>query len=197
MIRKELKLSCGSVIEIYDNVFTDHEMQFFLWFAQKCHYEFGRNSSDTILLNKGSFFSCVFTPKDDQNFSFNNKQLVQKITTGTVPVQSWINATLPGSWYYSHVDVFDQTLTETPITLLYAINEIWNTNHGGETLFYNSYGEKEFALDFTPGRIIKFDGRLKHKPAIVQGNYEPRYMYTCKYFPENHLTNKIKNNSLD
>ena len=177
MNHKILKLTCGSIIEIYDSVFTISEMTHFYEFSFHSKYKFGRGSNIASSSTKlGSFFSCVFSEEDDANFSFNSKNIVQDITKGFKRKISWINATLPGSWYYGHIDSVEET-----ITLLYANNMYWDPEHGGETLFYNSYGIKEIAIDFTPGRIIKFDGRLKHKPAMSAGHFEPRYMYTCQY----------------
>lgn len=179
MNHKILKLSCESTVEIYDNCFTESERFHLYSFSIYSNYKFGRTSDESTRVNRpGSFFSCFFSKEDDTNFSFNSKNIVQDITKRFKYKRSWINATIPGSWYYGHVDS-----SEESITLLYASNLHWDSEHGGETLFYNSYGEKEIVVDFMPGRIIKFDGRLKHKPAMSNGHFEPRYMYTCQYFP--------------
>jgi hypothetical protein len=177
MKEKILNLSCGSKIEIYQDVFEYNLRTHFLVFVLQSKYWFGRGSSINTRHNRlGSFFSCEFSADDDRNFGFNETEIVKKLTKNYKREKSWVNASLPGSWYYTHSDSIKESLT-----LLYPINVYWDTEHGGETLFYNSYGEKEIAVDFIPGQIIKFDGRIPHKPAMISGNFEPRFMYTCQY----------------
>lgn len=175
MIHKSLKLTCGSQVDIYQNIFTDQEQSDFYRFAALSKYMYGNHSELSYKASKlGSFYGCVFTEQDDLNFGLNKNIQIQKIVNNRPRVRSWINGTLSGSRYYPHTDghVF---------TVLYYINTIWDTDHGGETLFYNMYGEKELAIDFVPGQVVAFDGRLKHKPGLVQWNPDVRYVYTCQY----------------
>ena len=173
---KILKLSCGSVINIYQNVFPRVTMDFFHQFACASKYSYGRSSDFASRRNKlGSFFSCELTKEDDANFHFNENEIVIKITGKRTRTKSWINATETGSQYFPHADGHC-------LTLLYYINPIWNTDYGGETFFYDFHkNEKEIAVDFVPGQIVTFNGVLTHKPGLVLGNPEPRYVYTCQY----------------
>lgn len=151
-------------------------------FAQGSNYKVGRYSGEGSINRPGNFFSCTFTDEDDNNFGLNNTPEVQCILGKVSKVISWVNATINGSWYFSHVDFMNNGQDKKEyITLLYNINRFWDNEYGGETLFYNSYGEKEIAVDFIPNQIVVFPSRLAHKPAFSDGNTEPRYMYSCQY----------------
>lgn len=183
MKQKNLKLSCGANIEIYQDLLTMSQRQYFHRFALLSSYQFGRASSLSTSFKPGSFFSCFFTEEDDKNFGLSEVSSIKEIVGDYTSKVSWINATLPGCWFYPHTDLpsKEDENTERKISLLYNINTSWDTSHGGEMLFYNSYGEKEIAIDFVPGQLIFFDSKLLHKPAITAGHYEPRYIYVCQY----------------
>jgi hypothetical protein len=175
MVYKSLKLTCGSSIDIYQNIFTAQEQNDFYMFAVFSKYMFGNHSDIGYKSSKlGSFHSCIFSDEEDNDFGLNKHEFIKKIVHNRSRVRSWINGTLAGSRYYPHTDGY-------VFTILYYINTIWDTDNGGETLFYNMYGEKELAIDFVPGQIVAFDGRLKHKPGLVQWNPDVRYVYTCQY----------------
>lgn len=181
MNHKILTTTCGRKIQIFQNVFPTFKHEYFINFAQNSSYKIGRRSGPGSLDKPGNFFSCNFTEEDDNNFRFNDTSEVKNILGNVRRKNSWINSTITGSWYYSHVDSFYEPDDIECITLLFNVNRFWDNEHGGETLFYNIYGEKEIAVDFIPGQIIVFDSRLAHKPAISDGNTEPRYMYVSIY----------------
>lgn len=47
-------------------------------------------------------------------------------------------------------------------TLLYYANPIWDWNEGGETKFINEIDQDVESVAPVPGRIVIFDGRMKH-----------------------------------
>ena len=182
MNHKTLKTSCGREIKIFHNVFPIFQHEFFVAYAQNSFYKVGRHSGPGSFDKPGNFFSCILTDEDDNNFGLNNTSEAKNILGNLKRRMSWINTTITGSWYYSHVDWMDDGNDKKKYyTLLFNVNRFWDTEHGGETLFYNIYGEKEIAVDFIPGQVIIFDSRLAHKPAISDGNTEPRYMYVSLY----------------
>jgi hypothetical protein len=182
MNHKTLVTTCGRKINIFQNVFPIFKHEFFISYAQNSFYKIGRKSGNGSTDKPGNFFSCNFTDEDDYNFGLNNTPEVKNILGNAKRRCSWINSTITGSWYYSHVDWIDNGRDDKEyVTLLFNINRFWDTEHGGETLFYNIYGEKEIAVDFIPGQIIVFDSRLAHKPALSDGNTEPRYIYVSIY----------------
>jgi hypothetical protein len=184
MRSKTLTTSCGSEIVIVDDFFLAAQRQQHEENAMRSLYIVTRTSA-LIQQKPGVFFSSVFDEQDDFNFGVvTDPEFVRTFTfTHTMQkIGSWINATLPGSTYYTHSD----TITAQPNgvkdkTLLYYINTEWDTNHGGETMFYNMKGEKEIAIDFVPGRMVFFDSLLPHRPAYTYGHYTPRYVYTYKF----------------
>jgi len=178
---KQLTLSCGKKINIYKNLFTSHEREHFKDFAQHSVYKVGRQSTAFTLNKPGCFFSSYYSDQEDHAFGFNNTSLIKKLTENFIRVSSWVNATIPGSMYYSHVDKISLGLDKKYLTILYCVNGYWDEENGGEILFHNSYGDKEIAVDFSPGQVILFDSLIPHKPAYSYGHFEPRFMYVCVY----------------
>ena len=179
MKNKTLKLSCGKKIEIYHDIFTLSQREWFMSFAANSSFKTGRISGSGSMFRPGNFFSCLFNAEDDNNFGLSSLEQVIRITKNT-PCRSWLNSTITGSWYYTHTDYHSLEVNKRK-TLLYNVNMFWDTEHGGETLFYNSYGEKEIAIDFIPGQVIFFDSSLGHRPAVSQGHIEPRFIYVAQY----------------
>jgi hypothetical protein len=178
MIHKILTTTCGSEIHIYQNLFTISQCDFFADFAINSKYQVGRFSSSASKLKPGNFFSCAFSDDDDERFGLTSTPQVKEIIGNVSKRLSWINATITGSWYFTHSDIHDNGSSDKEyLTLLFNINRFWDTEHGGETLFYNKHGEKELAVDFIPGQLIVFDSRLAHKPALSDGNTDPRFIF--------------------
>lgn len=68
-------------------------------------------------------------------------------------------------------------------TLLYYINDDWNENSGGETLFKNFYNDDIIAVGFKPGRVVIFDATIEHKPSLatfIPGN-NPRSVFVIMF----------------
>lgn len=182
MNNKTLRLTCGKKIDVYQNIFTMSEREFFMDFAFRSLYRIGRGSTDFNKFKNESYFTSHFSDEDDEKFQFNNSNTIKDITDKFVKHMSWINATHHGSLYSTHTDhSIIPTSKVQKITLLYCLNVFWDKEHGGEIMFSNSYGEKEIAVDFIPGQIIKFESTLAHRAAFSYGHIEPRYVYVCQY----------------
>ncbi len=71
------------------------------------------------------------------------------------------------------------------VTALWYVCQRWETDWGGETLFYNEDGDAEFVVSPRPGRLAIFDGGLTHvgrPPNRIC--YEPRYTLAIKFVKE-------------
>lgn len=182
MNNKTLSLSCGKKIDVYQNIFTLSEREFFMNFALHSLYRIGKGTGEFNKFRNESFFTSYFSDTDDEQFQFNNSNTIKDITNKFLKSISWINATHHGSFYSTHTDhSVISTDKAQKITLLYCLNVFWDKEHGGEIMFNNSYGEKEIAVDFIPGQVIKFDSTLGHRAAFSYGHIEPRYVYVCQY----------------
>ena len=67
-------------------------------------------------------------------------------------------------------------------TILYYANKKWDTNYGGETLFYDENLEIIAAVKPKPGRFVVFDSKIFHSARPPQsGCPYNRYTIAIKY----------------
>jgi SM-20-related protein len=95
--------------------------------------------------------------------------------------------------YCNHASFGDMLFTHTDcepdamdLTALWYIAPEWDVEWGGETLFYNSTKDAEFAVTPRPGRLVIFDGSITHvgrPPNRIC--YMPRYTLAFKLVPVN------------
>lgn len=52
-------------------------------------------------------------------------------------------------------------------TVIVYLNDVWDINWGGETIFIQNGGEFTHCVSPTPGRVVLFDGRIPHGPRAV------------------------------
>ena len=52
--------------------------------------------------------------------------------------------------------------TARELTALWFLCERWDTEWGGETLFYDATGDAQIAVTPKPGRLLLFDGAIRH-----------------------------------
>jgi len=94
--------------------------------------------------------------------------------------RAYINATAHGDQTFIHTDNGGE-LGVSIMTYL-GIEDDWNPNWGGETMFYNEQLEPELAVLPKKGKIIIFDSRINHvgKPPnkIL---FNSRYSLVAKY----------------
>ena len=64
-----------------------------------------------------------------------------------------------GDTLLTHVDALPQA---RELTALWFVCERWDTEWGGETLFYDDAGDAEIAVSPKPGRLLLFDGAIRH-----------------------------------
>lgn len=181
MKQKKLKLTCGKHIDIYQNLFSLAERSYFAEYALNSFFKLGGGSNKANKLKGESYFSCVLSTNDEENFGLTNFPVIKKLFKKYNRKESWINATHHGSIYYTHTDIaYNSSNKEDWLTLLYCVNLSWDTEQGGEIMFFNDIGEKEIAVDFIPGQLIAFDSSIGHRAAFSYGHIEPRIMYVCK-----------------
>lgn len=183
MIEKTLTLSTGETIFIYDNVFEDYEIFKFQSFVENSHYKVGTVSFTVLQMERDSFLRCQFSEEDLNNFGIFD-------STNFQPIKKHFNTTLKNSWvvlsthlsqYHFHTDDMKYN-GKSRKTMLYYVNNKWDKDWGGETLFCNSQGEVEIAVEFRPNRVVVFDNNLMHKPAPISlSSYPYRYCFVAQF----------------
>lgn len=86
-----------------------------------------------------------------------------------------------GDMLYTHTDVHEG---KEGLTALWYIAPEWNVEWGGETLFYNNAMDAEACVTPRPGRLVIFDGTIRHvgrPPNRIC--YAPRYTLAFKLEP--------------
>jgi Rps23 Pro-64 3,4-dihydroxylase Tpa1-like proline 4-hydroxylase len=56
----------------------------------------------------------------------------------------------------------DAVPTARELTALWFLCESWDAEWGGETLFYDDAGDAQIAVTPKPGRLVLFDGAVRH-----------------------------------
>jgi len=170
MIETHLTLSTGENIHIFDNVFNSCETQRIRSYVETSVYKLGRVSFPTINLDQTSFFQSMYTSEDMEKLEFNKSNNVNNIFKNYLVQQhiarQWVNVATHLTDYRFHTD----SLYPGNKTLMYYVNTKWDSDWGGETLFKNTNGELEKAVEFKPNRMVLFDSHLSHKPTQTSIN---------------------------
>jgi hypothetical protein len=75
------------------------------------------------------------------------------------PYRVYTNYAAFGDLLLTHVDALPDA---RELTALWFLCESWDTEWGGETLFYDDAGEAQLAVSPRPGRLLLFDGAVRH-----------------------------------
>jgi SM-20-related protein len=75
------------------------------------------------------------------------------------PYRCYTNFASFGDVLLTHVDALPNT---REMTALWFLCESWDTEWGGETLFYDATGDAQLAVSPKPGRLLLFDGAIRH-----------------------------------
>jgi hypothetical protein len=98
---------------------------------------------------------------------------------GYQPYRAYTNVASFGDMLFTHTDCLPG---QHDLTALWYLCEEWDIEWGGETLFYDSADEVAVALSPRPGRLVVFDGAIKHvgrPPNRIC--YAPRYTFAIKF----------------
>lgn len=76
-----------------------------------------------------------------------------------LPYRVYTNYASFGDTLLTHVDAV-APLRE--LTALWYLCEKWDTEWGGETLFYSDEGDAQIAVSPKPARLVLFDGQIRH-----------------------------------
>ncbi|TZF91759.1 2OG-Fe(II) oxygenase [Cognatilysobacter lacus] len=95
------------------------------------------------------------------------------------PYRAYTNVANYGDMLFTHVDCLPE---REDLTALWYICDLWDVEWGGETVFFDAADEIAAAVRPQPGRLVIFDGRIKHvgrPPNRIC--YFPRYTFAIKF----------------
>jgi SM-20-related protein len=75
------------------------------------------------------------------------------------PYRVYTNFSSFGDLLLTHVDAAPEAVE---LTALWFLCESWDTEWGGETLFYDAAGDAQLAVSPKPARLLLFDGAIRH-----------------------------------
>jgi Rps23 Pro-64 3,4-dihydroxylase Tpa1-like proline 4-hydroxylase len=164
MIKTCIQMSTGEEIYIYDNVFSPADAFGIQHYVENSNYGLGSVSYPSVNSKQGTFLKSAYNKDDFEKleiFTYNFKSIIDNHMQGLELSMFWANATthLPDSRFHS------DGRTKGRKTLLYYVNNKWDSDWGGETLFKNSQDVLEKAIEFKPNRAVVFDSFLPHKSA--------------------------------
>jgi Rps23 Pro-64 3,4-dihydroxylase Tpa1-like proline 4-hydroxylase len=98
---------------------------------------------------------------------------------GYKPYRAYTNVASYGDMLFTHTDCLPD---QHDLTALWYLCERWDIEWGGETMFYDARDEVACAVTPKPGRLVVFDGAIKHvgrPPNRIC--YAPRYTFAIKF----------------
>ncbi len=98
---------------------------------------------------------------------------------GYRPYRAYTNVASYGDMLFTHTDCLPE---QHDLTALWYVCEEWDVEWGGETVFYDANDEIACAVRPRPGRLVVFDGAIKHAgrpPSRIC--YAPRYTLAIKF----------------
>lgn len=111
-------------------------------------------------------------------------QNLRRITEDLFPgeqlldLRAYVNSSIYGDSYYVHRDCPEN---ESHVTALYYANLEWQTDWGGETIYYNDDYDAELVVSPRPGRVVVARGAILHRGTVpTRTCYEERLTLAYK-----------------
>lgn len=98
---------------------------------------------------------------------------------GYRPYRAYTNVASFGDMLFTHTDCLPD---QHDLTALWYLCDRWDVEWGGETMFYDTDDEVAVAVVPRPGRLVVFDGAIKHAgrpPNRIC--HAPRYTFAIKF----------------
>jgi hypothetical protein len=96
-------------------------------------------------------------------------------------VRTYCNSSGYGDMLFTHTDMQPDS---EGLTALWYITPNWDIEWGGETLLFNAAGDAEFVASPRPGRLLVFDGRIRHAGRAPNRVCAiPRLTFALKFLP--------------
>jgi hypothetical protein len=113
-------------------------------------------------------------------FFLRLRQVAEQMFPGEVlrDQRAYVNSSVYGDSYYIHRDC---SAHRNHVTVLYYVNLSWQTDWGGETIFYDDDQEAQLAVMPRAGRIVVSRGAILHRGTVpTRACNEERYTIAYK-----------------
>jgi Rps23 Pro-64 3,4-dihydroxylase Tpa1-like proline 4-hydroxylase len=177
---KEIIADRNKNIKVYDDVFSLVQRQNMMDYVSNSLFRIGW--SDTSVSNnyysQNQFLHSSYNEHDVKQFKifeYLKDTDIEKAIYGYKVVQAIVNCSVASDFYFIHSHPYD-------LVLLYYVNTEWQDGWHGETLFFDE-NKKDivFASQFTPNRIILFDGSIPHSirsQSVIASKYRFTFAVT-------------------
>lgn len=165
---KEFKLSSGRYIRYFDDMVDLATQQHFATFCQNSQYRLDGLSRDNWETQKRYIVSYFSEEELDSSRLFHVSKIQNLLDThapNKKRVRQWVIFSDLSTKVYMHYD--GGFKVDGSMSFLYYVNNNWDPEWGGETLFANDKGEPEVIIPYTPGRIVLFDSKIPHRSTFV------------------------------
>lgn len=154
----------GKKISVFDDVFSADEVKKnFALFGHAGFSFLHASRQDTSATRE---WAATFSVDDFRKHRLHSAFLdLASAYSSRVNLQCYdvfCNASSFGDMSFIHND----STNASDISLLYYVNPIWNAEWGGETIFFDQDDDAVCAVSARPGRIIVFDGSIKHRAGL-------------------------------
>lgn len=125
---------------------------------------------------------CDIAPHTIPNDAFliRLKQIVEALFPAEkfTDQRAYVNSSVFGDGYYTHRDCAEH---EKHVTALYYANMYWQTDWGGETIYFNDEQDAELVVSPKAGRLVVARGAILHRGGIpTRVCHEERYTLAYK-----------------
>ena len=95
------------------------------------------------------------------------------------PQRAYINHSVYGDAYHMHRDL-------SAVTVLYYANLFWESDWGGETIFFDDNNDAQTVVSPRPGRMVVSRGAILHRGTVpTRACHEERYTVAYKLLSGN------------
>lgn len=162
------------MIKVYDELVTPDYIERINSFVQKSFFRIGNQDGDALGSANHNYVYSEYSEKNLEDSGFVDA--IQGTEVGDLYNRSqWVrtvtNLSTPSDANFLHTHFGCKVI-------LYYVNPVWETNWGGETVFYNNAKTEVIkAVNVVPGRIAVFNGDILHS-IRPQQTTAPHYRFT-------------------
>ena len=170
----------GRDVAVFDNLVSTEEVS--RYFTAISQASFTRSETARPDANEYRHWVCEMPPGNLPRISL--WPATQQAITSMRPLEQY----QAYRCYTNHASYGDVLLTHVDslpgareLTALWYVCDRWDAEWGGETLFFDAAGDAMFAVTPRPGRLVLFDGAIRHVGRPPNRNcLVPRFTFAIK-----------------
>jgi len=151
----------GKRLLVFDGLFSDEEIKHNFALFSLANFTFLHSSrKDTVTYRE---WAASFSIDDFKFHSLHKIFLEVARQHSSLSSQDCYDVFCSASTFGDVSFIHSDSPTGDTISVLYYCNQHWNPEWGGETIFYDTHDDATLAISVKPGRVVVFDGSLKHR----------------------------------